>query len=177
MELISEDFAFIRLVVGVLTSVFMLVLTLTLHPYLYVEDQMIAIASHTMLVVMFVGAGYIKAYEDTEYELDAIGERSLASKIYGFTSIDQVVGVLITFAFGMLVLLVATLAYLVFKAGRMSSIRLKETHKPPKLTLQSGQRFHLFNSHIWSTGQDAVATIKRQLQRLITSISIFLECA
>ena len=33
----------------------------------------------------------------------------------------------------------------------------------------------LCRSHIWSTGQDANATIKRQLQRLLLGISVFLE--
>ena len=47
--------------------------------------------------------------------------------------------------------------------------------RPPELTLRKGQRYHLFNSHIWSTGQDAVATIKRQLQRLVPGVRIFLD--
>ena len=32
-----------------------------------------------------------------------------------------------------------------------------------------------FNSHIWSTGQDAVATIKRQLQRFVPDCAVFLD--
>ena len=170
-----EKLAFVRLVIGVLVSVAMLVLTLSFHPYVDIEDQMVAVASHTMLVIIFVGAGYIKAYEDTESELDAIGERSFASKIYGFTSTDNVAGVLIVFAFGMLVLLIASLAYHLFTVPQVSIIRVRDTGKPPQLTLQQGHRFHMFLSYVSSTAQDAVTTIKRQLQRLIPSVSIFLE--
>ena len=41
--------------------------------------------------------------------------------------------------------------------------------------LSSVHRYHLFLSHIWSTGQDQVAAIKRQLCLLIPGISIFLD--
>ena len=57
----------------------------------------------------------------------------------------------------------------------MSTIRVKSTAREPELTLKKGQKFHLFNSHIWSTGQDANATIKRQLQRLVPAAHIFLD--
>ena len=48
-------------------------------------------------------------------------------------------------------------------AARKPIIRLKSTGKAPVLSLGEGQKWHLFLSHIWSTGQDANATIKRQL--------------
>merc|ERR1719454_1296322 len=75
----------------------------------------------------------------------------------------------------MIGLLCLGLAVMMYKAGRVTSILLKDTGKRPELTLRKGQKFHLFNSHIWSTGQDATATIKRQLQRLLPDCRIFLD--
>ena len=60
-------------------------------------------------------------------------------------------------------------------AARKPLIRLKSTGKVPVLSLGEAHRWHLFLSHIWSTGQDANATIKRQLCLLLPGISIFLD--
>ena len=57
----------------------------------------------------------------------------------------------------------------------MLTILLRGTGKPPEMTLHRGKKYHLFNSHIWSTGQDVAATIKRQLQRIFPVVKIFLD--
>jgi hypothetical protein len=43
------------------------------------------------------------------------------------------------------------------------------------MTRARGHKYHLFLSHVWSTGQDACATIKLQLQRLLPHARIFLD--
>jgi len=70
---------------------------------------------------------------------------------------------------------VAALVYNANLEPRIAEIKERETQQPPDLQLAVGQIFHLFNSHIWSTGQDAVAGIKRQLQRLLPAIRVFLD--
>jgi hypothetical protein len=50
-----------------------------------------------------------------------------------------------------------------------------QTMEPPVLLLGSGKRYHLFLSHVWSTGQDQCAVIKRQLQLLLPGVVIFLD--
>ena len=37
-------------------------------------------------------------------------------------------------------------------------------------------KYHLYLSHVWSSGQDQMAFVKRQLQLLLPGISVFLEC-
>ena len=53
---------------------------------------------------------------------------------------------------------------------------MSETKQPPKLSLPKGLRWSLFLSHCWQYPgvQEAVATINRELQRLIPNVSIFL---
>ena len=82
----------------------------------------------------------------------------------------------------MLVLVGATLVFFligaVFSARHAKEapkIRLVSTNQPPELSIGMGITWHLFNSHIWSTGQDAVAVIKAELQQLLPGIKIFLD--
>ena len=55
------------------------------------------------------------------------------------------------------------------------TIRLSRTGQRPELSLHRGVLWHLFNSHIWSTGQDAAAAIKKELQLLLPGINVFLD--
>ena len=48
---------------------------------------------------------------------------------------------------------------------------------PPILSLQPTCKYHLFLSHIWATGQDQAALIKRTLLLKLPGVSVFLECA
>jgi len=54
-------------------------------------------------------------------------------------------------------------------------LRDAQTMEPPVLLLGSEKRYHLFLSHVWSTGQDQCAVIKRQLQLLLPGVVIFLD--
>lgn len=60
-------------------------------------------------------------------------------------------------------------------AARKPLIKLVATKSIPNLPLQKGHHWHLFLSHIWGTGQDQCATIKRQLSMLMPDVSIFLD--
>ena len=61
-------------------------------------------------------------------------------------------------------------------AARQPIIRLSRTRTPPEMTFASRElRYHLFISHIWSSAQDQAATIKRQLQLLVPTASVFLD--
>ena len=54
-------------------------------------------------------------------------------------------------------------------------LRIASTMEPPVVLLGKGERYHLFLSHVWSTGQDQCAVIKRQLQLLMPGVIIFLD--
>ena len=60
-------------------------------------------------------------------------------------------------------------------AARLPLLKLKSTEARPELTLAPSQWWHLFLSHIWGTGQDQCALIKRQLCLLIPGVKIFLD--
>ena len=60
---------------------------------------------------------------------------------------------LIGFILLALVIVVAMAAQQIFHASRVPTIRLQRTGAPPDLLLSEGDRFHMFLSHIWGTGQ------------------------
>ena len=170
--LIDERSSFTRILVAVMVSLAVLMLLLIKQPYRHPEDQFLAVSAQFMVLCSFVGASYIKAYEEVKDE----AELATAQKVFDFDSSDHIVHLLFTFTILMVFpMLFFTLVYSLGKEGQVTSIRLRSTRKTPELTLHKGQRYHLFNSHIWSTGQDVAATVKRQLQRLFPLMRIFLS--
>jgi len=57
----------------------------------------------------------------------------------------------------------------------LTSVRLVATKQVPELRLSPALQYHLFLSHIWSSGQDQMATVKRELQLLLFGIHVFLD--
>ena len=151
MALIPETQGYTRLVIGVLVSLVTLLALLLRHPYRNEEDHLVAVSSQCLLLVVFIGASYIKAYEDTDTLLRSLGQleegESFSRTIYGFSSSDQIVMFLLVFTFGLLVILLTTLSALIRQQGIMQTLRLKSTGKPPELTIRNGQVYHLFLSH------------------------------
>ena len=81
--MVNESVAFYRIVIGVLTSLVVMILTLVVGPYKHTDDQAIAVSSQVLLVIVFVGSGYIKAFKDTEAEAAKLGQVGIfANKIY-----------------------------------------------------------------------------------------------
>jgi len=60
------------------------------------------------------------------------------------------------------------------RANAVKRIRLRDG-EPLVLSFVRGHDYHLFLSHVWSTGQDSNATIKRQLQLLLDDVRVFLD--
>jgi len=100
--LIHEQYNFIRLLIGLLVSSIFLVALLSIKPYKRPEDDLLAILSQLMLVVLFFGCMLLKLFVDIR---DAAGTE-IASDILVFESEDQVVVILIVTTFAMVILLV-----------------------------------------------------------------------
>jgi len=170
VSFIDEGNAFTRIVVAMAVSLGAFVLTLTQKPYVHEEDQLIAVAGQFMLLTSFIGASYIKSFDEVKARSDAI-----ASAAFGIDSADQIVVMIFSFTVAMILLLTGTLVALVSAEASMPLMRVKGTGKRPVLTLRTRQKWHLFNSHNWNSAQDAAATIKRQLQRLMPGVQVFLD--
>jgi hypothetical protein len=55
------------------------------------------------------------------------------------------------------------------------TLLLASSGEPPDLTLDESMVYMLFLSHVWASGQDQAAVIKRQLQLLMPGLVVFLD--
>ena len=121
----------------------------------------LATAAQFSLVCVFLGGAFIKLFSGDTAEDDA--------------EVFRVVVVMVFFNFAVLGMYVSLAAYQFTTADVLPSIRLLATRQPPELKLAKDHKFHLFLSHIWLSGQDQMATVKRELQLLLMDVKVFLD--
>ncbi|EOD27539.1 hypothetical protein EMIHUDRAFT_468827 [Emiliania huxleyi CCMP1516] len=169
--LIPEERAFVRLVVATLICSFYAVVLAVVRPFKRVEDNVLAVATSLVLLLLFLATNWTTIFLGI-VERTGVDD---ADAVLGFDNLSSIIN-------SMLVLVGATLVFFLIgavvsarHAKKAPTIRLVSTNQPPEMSVGMGITWHLFNSHIWSTGQDAVAVIKRQLQILLPGIKIFLD--
>jgi hypothetical protein len=100
-----------------------------------------------MLLIALFGATLIKAMDEVkqyaEHALPGTTPDSVANEIFGLGSSDLVVYMLLVFTAAMIAHELGTLCFIVAREGRIKTIRLKNTGKPPELTLDEGKQYHL----------------------------------
>ena len=170
-QMVPEEYGFMRVLAGLLLSIVYAMTLCALKPYKRRDLDLLAITSQFALVCVFMGATVLRLFHDVEEEVD--GETATA--VTGFSSMTQIVGVMIVFNLATFLVAITGVSAQVLTQKDLPTLRLVETSEPPDLDLAEGLRYHLFLSHIWSSGQDQVAIIKRQLQLLMPGIVVFLD--
>ena len=163
MLLIPTDKTFLRHVVGLLLSIASLSLLLSINPYVRAEDNVLAACCQLALVFMFIGAGYTRLF----HEFELVTSKEVVQRIMVFSSTTAVTLPLVIVALAIMVLLLWIMAYLIRKEGLQRSIYLVSTNAPPLLTLKEGQKWHIFLSHVWSTGQECAPRATYLLTNLL----------
>ena len=157
VQLLRDDW--MRLQVGLTIIIIYTMGLLHFKPYKRHDIDMLAICSQISLLGCFLGSLNIKLYA----ELSTVGS-ALASGITGFDSQRQTEGWMVFFNFLAVVIFGLRTVYVMLWNEVPRTMRLVENALPPELSYDPGNEFHLYLSHTWSSGQDQVATIKRQLQ-------------
>ena len=169
--LIPEERAFVRLVVATLICSCYAVALAVVRPYKRVEDNVLAVATSLVLLLLFLGTNWTIIFLGIE-ERSGIDD---ADAVLGFRSLNAIVDTMIGLVAVVLVFFSIGAIVAARRVAKIPKIRLVSTKQPPELNIVTGLTWHLFNSHIWSTGQDAVAVIKAELQQLLPGIKIFLD--
>ncbi len=169
--LVDEKRAFLRLIVAVLISACYAVFVTLTRPYRRFEDEMFAAGASLILLLIFVGANWTSLFMVTEERTTIVD----ATAILGLDDTDPIVNTLIILVFSMFALFAAMTVAGIRRLSGVQTIRLFENKLATELTLASGMKWHIFNLHIWSTGQDAVAVIQNELQQLLPGVAIFLD--
>jgi hypothetical protein len=171
----------LRLFLGLLISLVGLTFQLIAQPFRKRTDNAIASVVRLMLVLFFV-LGIMVKLCDTEGPNTV--HNLLDAKIEASKFCFELVGVATTEAVAWLILCAGLLVVLVplgmfvqklAFSQAIPILRDARTMEPPVLLLGPGKHYHLFLSHVWSTGQDQCAVIKRQLQLLLPGVVIFLD--
>ena len=133
-----------------------------MRPYKREEMNTLAIAVQFSLVCVFLGGAFIKLFSA---DADEDNEDNVL----------KIVCIMVTFNLFVLVMFSTLAAYQFSTSFVLPSVRFVATGQVPELGLHSGLSFHLFLSHIWSSGQDQMATVKRELQLLLYGVRVFLD--
>ena len=164
--LVPEEMVMARTVIGLLVSVVALVGAGAVQPFRnFLDDQLFAL-TQLFLVIAFISVLLMDACNQG-------GEA--ACKRFGFSSSYEVSIWLFAFNVSVLVLILVPILNAVCNSVKSKTVRLHLTDAAPQLSLQEGQKFHTFLSHIWSTGQDQVRGIKSQLLLLMPGVKVFLD--
>lgn len=111
---------------------------------------MLSACCQLTLVFCFIGGGYIQLFES----ISSRASPMVASSVMVFASTDSVALPLVAVAIAMVALMSIIMLLLVRMEGHQPVILLTETGVPPLLTVIEGHKWHLFLSHVWSTGQE-----------------------
>ena len=168
---IPRGYEYVRILVGFLFTIMYLAALLSMQPYKRLDNDMLAVGMQTALVLIFFMSQSILLFNEL---VEAQGV-SLTLRVLGFGSLDRLVQTLVVSNLTVLVAFVALLIYQSLSHRSVPLLRLVATKQPPELKLAQGMTYHLFLSHIWSTGQDTVAVIKRQLNLLMPGVIVFLD--
>ena len=132
------------------------------RPYKSPKMNTFAIASQFSLVCVFLGGAFIKLFSAEANENDK-------------DNVLKIVCLMVAFNIFVLVMFLTLAGYQFSTDFMLSSVRLMATKQVPELRLSPALQYHLFLSHIWSSGQDQMATLKRELQLLLFGIHVFLD--
>ena len=114
------------------------------------EDNLLAGGCQLTLIFCFIGAGYIWVFE----QFSELLPPAAVSEILVFASTAVIALPLVVVTLAMIVVMVVIMVLLIYKEGHQPIILLASTGAPPLLTFGEGQKWQLFLSHLWSTGQE-----------------------
>jgi len=147
--LIPEERAFVRLVVATLVCVCYSVAIAIVRPYNRVEDDVLAVATSLVLLLFFLGANWTTIFLGIEERYQGADP----ADVLGFSSLTGLVNSMIALVGAVLIFFLIGAIFAARRVAKLPTFRLVSTKQLPELTLAHGLKWHLFNSHIWSTGQ------------------------
>ena len=120
--------------------------------------------------------GHISGFALVLTLVGTLGLQFLQRESSSLLSTGLLLAVLVVAALVVVVAAAFLLTAQLVAAARRPTIRLRATGQEPTLkTLPDGCTHWAFASHVWSSGQDQVHTLVRQLQLLLPGIEIWLD--
>ena len=114
------------------------------------EDNILAASCQLTLVFCFIGGGYIRLFG----EISEQDSPQVASSLIAFSSTTMIALPISVVTLAMVVVMFVIMLVVIRKEGHLPILLVADTGVPPVLTVMEGQKWHLFLSHVWSTGQE-----------------------
>ena len=143
--LIPEKNAFLRLVVATLICSCYAVALAVVRPYKRVEDNVLAVATSLVLLLLFLGTNWTTIFLGIEERYQGVDP----ADVLGFSSLNVIVDSMIALVAAVLIFFLIGAIFAARRVAKLPTFRLVSTKQQPELTLHKGQTWHLFNSHIW----------------------------
>ncbi|EOD10874.1 hypothetical protein EMIHUDRAFT_215127 [Emiliania huxleyi CCMP1516] len=157
-------------VAGIVSAMFLTLLALA-RPYRRSDDLCLACIANLLLTCCFASGVVIQLCDSTAYE-------DMCYDLVGYKTSRGATTFVVVLTAVMLAVSLAVILVSAVSASRAKTMRLVSSKREPMrdgITLADGQEWHLFLSHVWSTGQDAVAVIKNELLQFLPGCEIFLD--
>ena len=138
----------LRLFAAIVISALHLALLALLRPFRRDDDAALAYVASLLLICVFASGIILQLCEEGRWGemtcVDFVGlSSSYSASVFVVSLSATMFAVFCLFNFSRIVL-----------ALTMPTLRLASSGRPPVLDLPKEQHFHLFLSHVWSTGQD-----------------------
>ena len=143
--LIPEERAFVRLVVATLVCVCYSVAIAIVRPYNRVEDDVLAVATSLVLLLLFLGTNWTTIFlgiKERYQEADP-------ADVLGFGKLNAIVDTMIGLVAVVLVFFSIGAVIAARRVAKIPTVRLVSTKQPPELSIGTDLTWHLFLSHIW----------------------------
>mmetsp|Transcript_15167 Transcript_15167/g.45702 ORF Transcript_15167/g.45702 Transcript_15167/m.45702 type:complete len:518 (-) Transcript_15167:419-1972(-) len=157
-------------VAGIVSAMFLTILALA-RPYRRSDDLYLACVANLLLTCCFASGVVIQLCDSTLYE-------GMCYTLVGYKTSRSATTFVVVLTAVMLAVSLAVILVSAVSAARAKTMRVASSKREPMrdgITLADGQQWHLFLSHVWSTGQDAVAVIKNELLQFLPGCEIFLD--
>ena len=161
----------LRLIVAAsISAMYMGVLALT-RPYKRLDDLFLAYLSNLLLVLTFISGIILQQCEEDQDDISASCQKFIGRSFNSEKATMLVVGITAL----MLITSAMFIVTMVLSSVLFPTIKLKSTGRAPNLELIEGCKFHVFISHVWSTGQEKAQKMARLLQLFLPGVKIWID--
>lgn len=160
----------LRLIVANIVSMIYFGILLAYRPYKRNDDYNLAFLSNLLLTSCFSLGLILKLCDDEESDSETC--KTFVGTTFTFETTSILVLVI---ALSMLLITVGFIAVLTYSNLTTPVVRLVSNGGKPHLELPENCKYHVFASHVWSSGQDRTHSIVRKLQLLMPGIKIWLD--
>jgi hypothetical protein len=143
---------------------------LVFHPYRRPDDYNLAFLTNFLLICCFTLGMILKLCDKGQQE-----EGTCQKFIGGSIDPSNASLIVVIIVVGVLFLTIGFLVTLTYTKMTAPTVRMLPSGYAPHLDLPEDCNFHIFMSHVWSTGQDQTHSIVRKMQLLLPGLKVWLD--